>query len=448
MKSRLAKERQKRNLSQADLAEAAEVEVSTVSRWERGLILPRKEHARRLCAFLGKTARELGIDGNISSVPLTQNHAFTQIAHNPITSLMALATTPVSSYDEASQIIKRASEEMSMQHPTRRDMLTGLLSGLITLPISGIQSDARWEDIINQCTIAIAACHELSSSGNGADLALAFHAVSAYIDVLKEIARDSPRLRGQALDLIARCSILKTMLGWHYVGDHETIPIAKSALFWSKEVYKISHDPSLFLSAYSKLASAYHYIGKDQEAFQVISEAEQLLLLQSHKKLPAIISGGTYSTLALIQAKIGQNADYALGKANEADPGEKVIAYMEFTRMDQICETGVIYYYGGDQINAMKTFDQVIDRQNLTLKISQSEAWRLGTIHTMAQSCLEAKDRDMEQIVSYWEEIIHGAHTLQSEHTLNNAHNLYKDMKIAFPGESRIKELRSHLVHW
>src|SRR5215472_1239135 len=253
-KTRLQEEKEQRDLTLDNLAEIAGVQdVSTVSRWVNGLSTPSREPRKRLCDYFGLTARELGWKGDRT---LPQDAAFKKDAQDPLTRLASLIDRPLSPYDEVYLNLTQLSKQI-MIDPTRRTILQGALALLASIPTEGVQRSWQWEPILQRCTIAVAACEELSTSSNGTDLLLAFNKVSNYIPLLTRIARESSQLHVQALDLAARCAILKTFLGWHCAGNILTIGYAKNAVALGKEKSLASDDPSLWLSALSKLAWAY-----------------------------------------------------------------------------------------------------------------------------------------------------------------------------------------------
>lgn len=57
--SRIREEREKRGLSQAELAEQVDVDTANVSRWERGETFPRPRSRKELCTIFGKSLDEL-----------------------------------------------------------------------------------------------------------------------------------------------------------------------------------------------------------------------------------------------------------------------------------------------------------------------------------------------------------------------------------------------------
>lgn len=449
MQSRLKSERLKRNLSQARVAEIAGVDTGTVSRWECGQTTPSLEPLRMLCDFFRMSAKELGFDGDRA---LPQNAAFKQLAQDPISRLLALAFLPTSPYSEAHLLMRQISEEI-MSNPTRREALKGALSSLVMLPISGVQQSANWDTTLQQCTVAVAACQELARSTDADDLDLAFQGASSYLDIVSAIAHDSSQLRKKALNIASRCTILKTNLGWHNAGYRKTIQYAKEAVAYSDAYYKESRDISLLLSARSKLAwSQYYYYGNKNTLALDTALGSVSLLEQQPIKVHPCVRGQTYSTLALMQANHGQNeAETALAKATEVDPGHESIAFMDFTHADIPRQVGMIRCHQDGENNprkAREALEELIDPKTMRLKSPQSERARLEIISLLTLASLKSKDRDMDESIRFWTTGVEGAKALRSEATFSESIALYDGLKIAFPGEQRILSLRNQLVHW
>lgn len=250
-------------------------------------------------------------------------------------------------------------------------------------------------------------------------------------------------LHAQALDLAARCAILETSLSWHFASETATVGYAKHALQLSEEAFKASGDPSLWLSAYSKLAWAYCYADEDEDALKTACAGQELLLQQDPKQVHACLYGGTHSTLALMQAKTEQDPGDALGVASDQDLGDTVIALMEFRETDRLLESGQAYYHARQYAKARKELEKIIDPSTLVLRIPQGEDRRLRTLHAITLASLKLPDRNMQEIIRFWEVYLEGAKALDSRTALNNIRSLYNDMTNAFPGDARIEGLRS-----
>ncbi len=312
---------------------------------------------------------------------------------------------------------------------------------------SGAFGGGQHEAILQQCKPAVAACKELSNSADPVDLALAFKGVAAYLPILDVIARDIPYLRTEALELAATCALLKTILGWHRKGFTSAIHYARSAQEYSAE----SGNISLQLSAYSKLAWAY-FLDKKYPLALHTAEAARSLLEENNQPgkqpLSSCIQGGTYSTLALMQARNNQPSDEALGKATEIEPSTQSVAMMAFTSTDQLHEAAKTRIYQGNQTEALKLLEQLIDPETLEMKTQHHERGRLGIIRDLALSSLRTKERDMGKTVYFWQTGMEGSRALQSEWGLQEFTTVYELMECVWPGETGITQLRDLTIHW
>ena len=330
---------------------------------------------------------------------------------------------------------------------TRREAISTLASlplatlGL-TMPGSVVQP-TQYAMALAHCSASLEACWELSKSSEPSDVRLAFKRVSQYLSVLETIARNASRYRQEALDLAARYALVKTILGWHCASFAEVIHYAQSAKEYSKEAENIP----LQLSALSKLAWHYLYDKKYGLALETAQEAQFLLERQSDS-LPPGIRGGTYSTLALMQARNGVPSDIALGKATEVDPGDEVYAFMDFTRSGLPIEVSLIYTHQGNQKKAIKTLEQLIDLDTLVLKTEMYGRDRVSILNALAHASVKAEDRNMERTIHFWTAGIESAKALQSEWGFDKALIIYELMEVAWPGEKRITDLRDLTEPW
>ncbi len=479
---RLIAARERKHLSQMEAAERVNVGLVTYQRWETGKAKPQPQHMRQLyevfatmlhhedvallhevsshenvldtspaASIIGDPSEEMLIV--VPGEEIDEPQAF--IAANMTTHLWSLAFMDHPTCNDKRGFIRQAIKEFDTMNDTnknyqmtRREALYSLATlpmitlGL-TVPGSTVPS-TQYGNVLAHCTASLEACWELSKSSDASDLALAFKSVSKYLSVLKSIVNNSSQYRKEAADLTARYGLLKTILGWHCKGLADAIQYAKDAVVYSQE----TEDTSLQLSAFSKLSWAYFYDKKYILALKTAQKAQFLLEQeQTRSSIPPCIRGGTYSNLALMQAKNGISSHSALGQATEIDPGNECYAFMEFTRSDLPVETGLIYCYQGNQKKAMEALGEIIDPATLSTK-TKSERGRIDVINIMALSSLRAKDRDMEKIVHFWTATIEGVKALQSEWGFNEAVTTYELMEVVWPGEQHIANLRDHIVHW
>ncbi len=479
------------HLSQLEAAAQLHISMTTYQRWEWGKAVPQPYHRRVIEAFFGDTWRTLGIslpmlspgeaeaagaddqdrdrclaNGSASPESLSQDGRESEsdepqdlIKSHMTSYLWHLAHLPHPTLDEKRCQIRQAIEEFDRMnssnknhHISRREALCTLATlPMITLSLSlpgKTLEPKRYGDFLAHCAASLEACWELGKSSEASDVAFAFKSVSKYLPTLETIAHLSSQYRQDALDLAVRYALVKTILGRHYVGPTEAIQYARHAVALSKQ----TDDISLQLSAYSKLAGTYFFDKKYTLALTAAEEAEGLLQqyhrLSNAQPLHPCILGGTYSTLALMQAKNGQPSDNALGKASEIDPGNESYIFMDFKRSSLLLDTGWIYCYQGNPVKAMEILEQRVDPETFSPKIPQSELGRLETLNVMALSSLRTKDRDREKTIHFWTAGIEGAKALKSELIFNDSLTTYEYMEMIWQGELRIQELRDLIVHW
>lgn len=478
--------RERKHLSQMEVAECLNVGLVTYQRWELGKRKPQPQHMRRLCEVF-----ELHIGNDESSSLLREETSFSDVSDaSPIqeitTSIVEIPALPLTddvhslrtflaanmtsrlwslafmdhpTCNEKRVLIRQAIKEFDSMNTnnknyqiTRREALA-LLATLpmvtfnLSIPGRTLQP-AQYGEALAHCAASLEACWEMSKSSDPGDITLAFQSASVYVPILEAIASNASRSREEALDLAARYALVKTFLGWQCAGPAVTIAYATEAVARSKE----TGDISLRLSAYSKLAWAYFHDKKYKQAHLVAQEAEALLqnyVQAAHAEpLHPCIRGGVYSTLALMQATCRQSPERALGQAIEADPGNENYAFMDFKRSNLFLEVGWTYCYQGNQEKSMEWLAKRVDAETLSCKIPQSELGRVATINTMALSSLKAKDRDMEKTIYLWRAGIEGAKALKSEQRFADAMATYELMEIAWPDEPRIAELHDHIIYW
>ena len=470
---RLVAARKELHLSQMEAAERVNVGIVTYQRWETGKAEPQPEHLRQLYTVFGPlleafdqkslTSSSAGKDASqkqqngAAAEKLDEPGAF--IASHMTPYLWSVAFQHYPTGNSRQEAVRQAIKEFDTMNTdnknyqiTRREALCSLatlplITFGLTMPDKVVQPP-QYSSILAQCASSLEACWELYQNGDAGETTLAFKCASKYLSVLQAISKDSSKHRNEAIDLATHYALVKTLLGWICVGPTETIQYARDAVALSKETENIS----LQLSAHSKLAWAYFYTRKYTLALNTAQQAK--LLLQGYTQRPNVkplhpsVYGGTYSTLALMQAKNGLSPDVALGKVAEIDPSNERYAFMTSRRSTLLLEAGWTYCYHGDQEKAMHALEQRVDPETLTPKIVQSEMGRVETLNVMALSSLRGNDRDLERTIHFWLASITGARTLQNEQRFNEALTIYELMDTIWPGELRIAELRDHTAHW
>jgi DNA-binding XRE family transcriptional regulator len=449
--------------SQKTVAKMVEVRESTYQNWELGVSFPHPDNRLRLCKIFRASMEELGLFPGNDDTPAgtielkdaseycDEQNRYLQ-SHLPSRLLSIVdAGTYADQCKEFGQIMEQfdaMNTENQDYQITRRQAVLSLATLPFAPPLNLEKRDrvstSDYELFVKECGASLAACEELVKSSNPDDLWLAFRCVCRYLVELEIISRSSSRYRTQALELAAHCAILKALLGWNCTGN-------ASALIFAQDAMRISRDSGnicLQLSASAKLAWAYLWGDERELALETASDARNLLEKYKERRFPICIRGGTWSTLSIMQARNGVDPDRAIKKASEQWPDNEIQFLLVFTGANMWTEQGDALCYSGATGKAMKAYAQVIDAKTLEPTKPFQEILtgdlRLRVIEGMARASLEGDARNMGNALRYWVAAIEGAKKMKSESKYKRALTIYDDMKLAFPGEKQIHNLRDY----
>ncbi len=456
----LKQAREDAGLSKAAIAALIQVPEATYIEWECRGRIPRIDSRVSLAKALKMTLPELnkivyGNEGS-SSGTITKvdvpNKIRGYIRRN--FRLRLAGIVDAGSYAYQLEAFRQILEEFDAMNEglayleTRRQVLIDLAALPFVAPLglanrTALLPSSHYELFLKECGASLAACEELSYSSESDDLFFAFECVSRFLIELRAIADFSSKYRKQALELATHCAIQKALLGWDCVNVAGALAFALEAVDLATE----SGDICLQLSARSKLSWAYLYDHKRQRALRVAVEARDILRSHQGKRLPACIIGGTYSTLAVMQARNKQPYDTSLKMSMDLDPGTQVLYGMEFTREIRPVEVGKAHFYAGKTDEAMKAYAEIMNLETLIPIRPLPEDWRLLALLDMSRTVLYGPAKDMQDAIRYWTEAFEGAKKLKSEGLMNGALETHDQMKLAFPGEKEIEDLLDHTDH-
>ena len=448
-KSKLAQARAQKGWTLKQASDAVGTSPVTFSRWEQGHQQPYGYNLERLCEAFDISSEELGF--GIECVEGVSIPIHSLVGKDLTLQLLTVAFIPQQHFEAVQNRITLILEEYDAMHEenmSRREALARLASLPLIASLRPDVANARSEDIITQCAASIAACWELSKSSYEEDLHRAFDTASTFISALKRIAQDSSRYRKDAVLLIGQCSLLKTVLGWHLQGVREAAVYAKDAILYARE----ANDITLQVSAMDYLCWALYYDNRTKLAEQTAARA-RALIKQHEAILPPLLCSGVYSTYAVMQAKNGGKASATFDEAcqyfvtsRQREPLKFI--YMDYTKSALVLNDGMIHYFAGEQSEAMKAFEQIVDPKDLATKLQIPGRSKVETLNFMAMSSLKQKDKDIEETLHYWKAAVQGATALQSEQRFNETLLTYEIMDAVWPNEKRVKELRDLAMHW
>jgi transcriptional regulator with XRE-family HTH domain len=482
--SKLAMARTERNLTQAEVAEYAEVDIATVCRWEKGTHQPYPRHVIKLCTLFEKTAHTLGLapceeketppspvavtrskEENVFAkyfqrdIELRLQHIMYDWLHREKSSGSSCAMLQ---YRLSQELEGDASmnEQSEQNHEgmdiSRRDALRRIA----LLPIQALSLDAlgtppKWapEDILPHCAAGITACEHLSK-GQGEDMSIAYGVLTTYLTPLKEIVDQSSQHRQEASRLVAQALLIKATLSVHREGPKRAISYGKQADIYSKE----SGSIPLQLVILKRLAWMYACDKQQKQALDTVLKARTLLLKQQKKGIPvhSFIQSTIYGGVAKYQARNGQDEEalLAIHDAKQAffasTPGEDVSATVDdFNYSTLLLEDGLTYYHLEQYEKALEVFAKAVDPTTLTSKVPASSVRvRIEIINNETLASLKSPKKDMDLSLRLWKAGIQGAVNLRSEQRFGEALTAYDIMQALWPGDKRIKELRDFTRHW
>ena len=454
-RTKLIQARARKHWTQEQAAGFAGVDVRSYRDRERGTAMPRPSSRQFLCDAFGVTAEDLGFDVEVTSSTAPHADLVAMVGADLTMRLMTIVFLPHRNYQAKQQEMISILEEdaiVNKESLTRREALRRVATlPLLTLGLNPslptVHLSRPAEEIINQCAAGITACWELSKGDDESDLHLAFKGVSAYLPTLKVVVSESARYRKEAASLAGQCALLQCLLGWHLQGLTEAIAYAEEAVTYSRE----AGDIPLLLSTLDYLAWAHYYSKHSKQALKVIMQAVPYLRNQKVPLSPHL-QGGVYSTIALMQARNGQQGTEALHNAAErffAQPEtDDRFVYMDYTHADLVLNDGMVHYHQGDHGKAMDSLNQLIDPDTLALKLALPERSKIEGINTMALASLKAERKDMEITLHFLRAGMTGAVKLQSEQRYNEALLAYEIADAVWPRDKRVKELRDLVAHW
>lgn len=136
--------------------------------------------------------------------------------------------------------------------------------------------------------------------------------------------------------------------------------------------------------------------------------------------------------------------DLAFETYHRPPTNEVPLSYAERNELELCLWEGITRSHTDQQEKAVTTLEQ-LNPHNPAIVFP--ERIRTGFINNLifAEVRKPAQKRDMERCITLWQEAAHAAVNLQSKLRYDEVVRAYDEMLIAFPGEIRLKELRSIL---
>ena len=456
----------RRHWTQTQAAVRIGVDMKTLSRWERGSATPRAYHIEKLCEVYGATMYELGLtnESPVSTLsmfrsPMAESaeDASTTIIRQDLTLrfMCILLSWPTHSlhYRELQAQVVQATGEITLMNKeidqiNRREALRRM--ALLPIEMYGLSAlgavlTSPFEEVLTQCAAGITACWFLRK---GKELKLAFHTIASYVPTLQAIMLEthSTRIRKAAAELLVQCMTLQATLARHVEGSNMAIVYAQQAVRYSEQTDSLL----MRVLALRTLAADYAFV-QQWNAALTTGEKAQFLMQRAElsSPLPPLVSSFVYSGLACYQAHQQQKeaALISLGKAQEtffAQSNEEVFPiWIDHNQANLLNNTGQAQRSLGSHQVALDAWMQ-------TKSISMDDAGRVEVLFHEMMTEVERDDRprDMEWCVDMWIRGIEQVKQVQSEQHYADAMAAYTALRVAWPTEQRIKDLREYTAHW
>ena len=457
MERSLVRLRAKKHWSLQHAATLLEVDASTLNRWEHGKTFPRGHNVEKLCAVYGCSEEELGLPISSSQVPLSPpaldltDAAQSFLASDPTMRLLSLAFSPLDTHTMQWEVIKLLEGyPMNTDALTRREALRRLATlPIITLHLNAFipTQNALPETVLSQCSAGVVACWYLRK---GKELSFADSTISTYIPTLREIVASSSQHRKAAADVLVQCYLLKAALSWHITSPTDGISYTQQAETYSQ----IAEKPLLQIAALRSQAAVFCYANQWGQALHAGLQAKQILERTPKDLIPPLARSYVYAGVATYQAYHQQKQDAltSLKKAHatffEQSDNDVVPLWIDHNIGNLLVNDGLTHSHLGLYEDAVDSFAQVEQKYPGDSTISFSATLEAHIEQVIAEISRDDQIRDMEKCIALWREGITRAKSIQSNKYYTDALVAYTAMKAAWPGESRIKELREYTTHW
>jgi transcriptional regulator with XRE-family HTH domain/tetratricopeptide (TPR) repeat protein len=473
MGERLREARIEKQWTQEHVAEEIGVAPLTYRRWELGQYRPHPFYHQPLCKLFEKTPEQLGLVALEKEAPASIAGP-PQLIENVVDEapdevdafglrdlssrldavlwswLLNKDTHMTARYHELQMRLCLELEDDSMHDDliTRRDALRRLARlpiGYCGLSLLAPNLTRPKEEILATCSSGITACWYLRK---GQDLIFADSAISKYIPTLKAIAAEATHdQRISAADLLAQCFLLKAVLAWNISTPNEAISYATLA-----ESYGVlAESPLLQITALRAKAAALWEAEQWSRALHAAEHAASLVE-KNEFAIPQLMCSYVLAGLATYQSYHGktQEAMRSIGMARDtfyaAKVDDAIPIWIDHSIGNQLNNEGSTFLNLGSYKKALISLQQ-IDMQyanDTSIPLSCRVASTFDMV--MVEVSRDDQARDMQFCIDTWMKGMQGAKILQSKLRFSEAVQAYQAMRAAWPGESRIRELRDLII--
>jgi DNA-binding SARP family transcriptional activator len=346
-----------------------------------------------------------------------------------------------------------------LRRKTLRTIATAILAATGSLPSDmGISDPDAWERFVSgQQTPSVALNREILEhfehlvllsrqlgKGQQHDITVAKTISASCLPTLTALAQQSSPQQKQAADLAAQCYRLHAILAYHTENLATAEASAKQAVFCSQ----IAGIPDLLVTSLTFHAQVLYYGGNPEHALGKCLEAEQFLDQTTYA-----VQSYLYRIKAACLAQLAQEkqAQATLHLAHEMfyrhPAAEKPFVYAAHDEYELLLWDGITRYQIDQPDEAERSWGQA--HFQMPSK-ALPERVRTGFLNNLVFAELRkpGSQRDMERCIALWHDALKATLDLQSELRYGEVVRAYNEMRIAFPGETRLKGLREQLRKW
>ncbi|HEU5384214.1 MAG TPA: hypothetical protein VFV38_53150, partial [Ktedonobacteraceae bacterium] len=290
------------------------------------------------------------------------------------------------------------------------------------------------EEFLPQCAASITACWHLL---RGQEFLLTEQLVTRYLPTLADLAHRSSSHQTGAASLASQGYRLMGILALH-----RNNPRARNA-YWEQAVHfaEIAETPNLVASALISRAYYDHDIRSASLRYQRGIEHKEalspLLLSRLYARLAVVSAQQGLETEALEFVRLAQDS---YPSSPENDP---TFVYADFDPASLLMETGLTYLalaqHRDARPHAQHAWETFTSVDHMHEPHSASARIRYEIMNHQARTTLMLND--LEAFCDRLEQGVSGAKALQSEKRRQEALHIYKEARILWPDETRIRSL-------
>lgn len=343
-------------------------------------------------------------------------------------------------------IIDRLIKEFDMieQHiPTegvlsRRDalmMIAGLPLAFLTKVQIGPITTVLLEEFLAQCTASLATCWHLLK---GTEFQQVETLLSQYVPELEKLAYQPSKYQKNIASLAAQGHLLSGLLAMHQNNLLAREAHCKQAV----RLGQLAEDVNLHMTALKWLAVTYYYAQSPSKALHTYQEIEPFL-----DQISPLLRGSVYIKMADAYAQCGQDqhALRCIQMAHESFPehpeDDPCFPYADCGHLSLPLWEGFTYFDLGQPENAWNAFERV---ERLHTMTSIPERVRVEIVNHQAEVAIVLGD--LERFHAYIDMGVNGARALGSEKRYNEAREIYRQAKLIWSKEPRIRELQDLFI--